>query len=63
MTSVERSRTIISEIVISWAANKITTLNQSSFPVIHEVDNVHIFVLLNFDKKLHTVISHFRYNS
>ena len=36
---------------------------QSSFPVILKVGNVGIFVLLKFENKLDTVISHMNFNS
>ena len=35
----------------------------SSFPVIHKVGNVGIFVLLKFENKLDTVFGHFNFNS
>ena len=35
----------------------------SSFPLIHKVDNAGIIVLLLFEKKLDTVISHINFNS
>ena len=34
-----------------------------SFPIIHKVSNVDNFVLLKFENKLITVMSHFNFNS
>ena len=35
----------------------------SSFPVIHKVGNIRIFLLLKFGKKLDREINHFNFNS
>ena len=43
--------------------NTNTFCSQSSFPVIHKVGNIDIFVLLKFGNKLDVVISHINFIS
>ena len=42
---------------------KQSLMRHSSFPVIHKVGNVGIFVLLKFENKLNREISHFNFIS